>query len=233
MKRRSYSHSWPHLKLKIIGTYENFLGRGVIPKKYFLQYFPEDPVILEAGAHKGKDTLEMARLWPKGTIHAFEPVPHLYQTLIRKTKTFKNIHCYQVALGDTTGTQPMFISSGASDGSSSLLSPKGHLNYYPKVYFDEIIEVKTITLDDWAKENCITRIDFMWLDLQGLELNVLKSGRKILPTVRAIYSEVSGTELYEGQELYDQLNDWLCTEGFSIEREEIENGSGNVFFIRS
>ena len=81
MKRQIYSHWWPLIKLKIIGTYENFLGKGVLPKKYFLKFLPENPVILEAGAHKGKDTVEMAKLWPAGTIHAFEPVPSLFKKL--------------------------------------------------------------------------------------------------------------------------------------------------------
>ena len=68
MKRQIYSHWWLLIKLKIIGTYENFLGKCVLPKKYFLKFLPENPVILEAGAHKGKDTVEMARLWRGGTI---------------------------------------------------------------------------------------------------------------------------------------------------------------------
>jgi FkbM family methyltransferase len=181
MRRRFFLTYWPHLlKLKIVGTYENFIGKGVIPKKYFMQFFPKNPVILEAGAHKGKDTVEMARLWPHGKIHAFEPVPVLFEKLIKATKKFQNVYCYQLALSDNFGLQPMFISRGASDGSSSLLPPKEHLRSYPKVFFDEQVEVKITTLDNWAKENDIKNIDFMWLDLQGMELKVLKSGSTIL-----------------------------------------------------
>jgi len=68
-----------NLALKIRGTYQRLTGKGVIPKKYFRAFLPEKPVILEAGAHKGKDTVELAKIWPKGTIHAFEPVPTLFK----------------------------------------------------------------------------------------------------------------------------------------------------------
>ena len=232
MERKTYSHWLPLLKMKIIGTCDKFLGKGVLPKKYFIRFLPENPVILEAGAHIGKDTVEMARVWPAGTIHAFEPVPSLFKKLENGTKNLKNVHCYQLALGDKQGTEIMHISSGASDGSSSLLPPKDHLNVFPTVYFDEKLPVNTITLDGWAESNNIQKIDFMWLDLQGMELNVLKSGKNILRTVTAIYTEVSKIEAYKDQTLYADLFEWLSSNGFHIEREVVENGGGNVFFIR-
>jgi 2-O-methyltransferase len=233
MERRKYSHLWPFIKLKIIGTYENLLGKGVIPKEFFVQFLPDNPFILEAGAHKGKDTVEMAKIWPNGSIHAFEPVPHLFKLLENNTRNLKNVHCYQLALGDTKGSETLFVSSGASDGSSSLLPPKELLNNYPTVYFDTKVPVTTITLDEWARENGVTRIDFMWLDLQGMELKVLQSGSIILKTVKGIYSEVSSVEGYQGQSLYHELREWLEKEGFHVEREAVENGEGNVFFLRN
>jgi FkbM family methyltransferase len=219
-------------KLTFFGTINQIRGKGVIPKKYFIPYLPGSPAILEAGAHKGKDTVEMAKIWPAGSIHAFEPVPRLFNKLQKNTKNLKNVSCYPLALGDTRGREKMFISSGASDGSSSLLPPKEHLNIFPTVFFDEEFIVSTITLDEWATENCIEKIDFMWLDLQGMELMVLKSGVNILKSVKAIYTEVSSIEEYEGQTLYFDLKEWLFSNGFHIEREEVEKGGGNVFFIR-
>ena len=233
MERRKYSHLWPLIKLKIIGTYENFLGKGVIPKKFFVQFLPDNPVILEAGAHKGKDTVEMAKVWPRCIIHAFEPVPHIFKLLENNTRNLKNVHCYQLALGESKSSETLFVSSGASDGSSSLLRPKALLNNFPTVYFDKELLVNTITLDEWARDNGVIKIDLMWLDLQGMELKVLKSGSTILKTVKAIYSEVSSIEGYEGQNLYHELRAWLEKEGFHLEREAAENGEGNVFFLRN
>jgi 2-O-methyltransferase len=221
------------LTLKIVGTYHRIIGKGIIPKKFFKPFLPKNPIILEAGAHKGNDTLELAKLWPEGKIYAFEPVPTLFAKLKRKTRNFTNVFCYQLALGAKSGNDKMYLSTGASDGSSSLLPPKQLLTIFPTVYFDTKIQVEILTLDDWSKENDIKTIDFLWLDLQGMELKVLKSGRSILKTVKAIYSEVSSVEGYENQNLYSELRSWLENEGFHVEREAVENGEGNVFFLRN
>jgi len=222
-----------YLVLKIEGTYQRLTGKGVIPKKYFRSFLPKNPVILEAGAHKGSDTVELAKMWPEGTIHAFEPVPDLFKKLVKKTRNYDNVVCYQLALGNATGPDTMYISTGASDGSSSLLPPKKHLEIYPTIYFDDKIQVSIVTLDEWADKNNIKTVDFLWLDLQGMELKVLQSGCTILKTVKAIYSEVSSIEGYEHQNLYSELQDWLEKEGFHVEREAVENGEGNVFFLRN
>ena len=149
------------------------------------------------------------------------------------TSGYKNVSCYQLALGNVKGSDEMYISTGASDGSSSLLPPKKHLEIFPTVYFDDRIQVSIVTLDDWAREKGIQAIDFLWLDLQGMELKVLQSGCSILKTVKAIYSEVSSIEGYENQTFYNELRDWLEKEGFHVEREAVENGEGNVFFLRN
>ena len=52
-------------------------ARGVVPKGHIKLFAPDNPIVVEAGAHVGSDTIEMSKLWPGGTIHAFEPIPHL------------------------------------------------------------------------------------------------------------------------------------------------------------
>ena len=48
-----------------MGAYHKIIGKGVIPKKYFKSFLPENPIILEAGAHKGSDTVELAKICRK------------------------------------------------------------------------------------------------------------------------------------------------------------------------
>lgn len=60
-----------------------------------------------------------------------------------------------------------------------------------------------------GKENCVANIDFMWLDLQGMELMGLKSEVKILKSIKPIYTDVSRIEEYEGQTLYSDLKGWF------------------------
>jgi FkbM family methyltransferase len=207
--------------------------KEAIPKSLIATYLPSNPTIVEAGAHIGVDTAQMSKLWPKGTIHAFEPIPELFSQLQRNTSKRKNVCCYPMALGNQTGTAKIFVSSGRSDASSSLLPPKEHLTYHPDILFETEIQVPTITLDKWAEEQGINKIDFLWLDLQGYELAVLKAAPHVLETVQAIYTEVNLDDTYAGVSLYPEMRQWLEVRGFKVIREDLPwQDAGNVFFAK-
>lgn len=184
-------------------------------------YLPSNPTIIEAGAYDGTDSTFMARFWPAGTLHSFEPVPELYAKLSEKANLLPNIHTYQLALSDTISTATFYISElnsepGIPSQSSSLLEPKEHLTYAPHVLFTKAIPVKTITLDQWAQEQSISSVDFLWLDMQGSELNALMASPKIMKTVKAILTEVEFVEAYKGQYLYQDVKNWLELQGFRM-----------------
>ncbi|MEK6285218.1 MAG: FkbM family methyltransferase [Acidobacteriota bacterium] len=208
--------------------------KGVVSKQYIKRFIPDDPIIVEAGAHLGWDTIEMSTLWSKGIIHAFEPVPDLYGHLQENTNGLENVRLYPCALSDKTGIANLFVSSGSSDASSSLLRPKEHLSEHPTVYFEEAIDVPTITLNQWAKENRVEKVDLLWLDMQGYELAMLRASCELLRTVSAIYTEVSLKKLYEGTPLYSEVREWCEEQGFEVEREELAwADAGNVLFVRN
>jgi FkbM family methyltransferase len=209
--------------------------KGVINKEFIRQFLPPNPIIIDAGAHRGDDSIEFCQLIPSSEIHAFEPVPAIFDDLSRVTALYKQIKCYKLALSDRTGQQEMHISSGGSDASSSLLAPRDHLKDHPDTFFNEKIRVNTITLDDWAEENKILKVDFLWLDMQGFELGVLKASTKIFPKVAAIHIEVSTKQTYENVPHYDEVKAWMESNGFIARLEEIPRGwdMGNVLFIRN
>jgi 2-O-methyltransferase len=201
-------------------------------KAYIRQFLPEKAVIVEAGAHIGTDTVDMATQWPDVTIHAFEPLPAMYKILIENTRRFPNIICYPFALSQANGTATFHVSTGASDASSSLLAPKEHLKSFPTVSFEKKIKVQTITLDTWAKQNKIKKIDFMWLDMQGMESKVLKASKAVLPTVKLIYTEVSLKELYAGVDVYPAFKVWMFSQGFYPKLERLDGKDcGDVLFM--
>jgi len=185
------------------------------------QYLPVDPVIIEAGAFKGEDSLRMAKKWKKGKIHSFEPIPDVYTRLKNNTQPYKNIQTYQLAIGQTVGVVQMHVSELSAQpeksfGSSSLLPPMDHLKHAPHVKFPRTVEVKSSTFDTWANENSISHVDFMWLDMQGYELNALKASPKILDTVKVLLTEISFSEVYEGQHQFAEVKEWLENKGFVL-----------------
>jgi len=83
------------------------------------------------------------------------------------------------------------------------------------------------------KTNKIEKVDFLWLDLQGFELNVLKESVEIISKTSTIYTEVSIIENYSNSALYPQLKDFLENAGFKAKKEKIAwSDGGNVLFIR-
>lgn len=206
-----------------------------INKVYIKRYLPNNPVIIDAGANNGGDSIEMARLYrSRAKIHAFEPLPAAFQELQRNIRRYKNIKAYRLALSNKNGEQELYVSSGASTGSSSLLKPDTHLQDHPDVLFQETIKVKSVTLDEWAKQNDINSVDFLWFDLQGFELEILKESKIIFPTVKAVHMEVSTKNTYEGVTLYPETKLWMEKNGFYLDIEAIPEGwdMGNVLFIR-
>lgn len=202
-------------------------------------YLPKNPIILEAGSYDGSDTLELLKFFHRATIHSFEPIPYLYNSLCQKAKAHSGkIFTYPQALSDSIGVAKMYVSEesyapGIPSMSSSLLAPKEHLNYSSTLFKGEI-EVETITIDAWAKQNGIERIDFMWLDMQGYELNALKASPEILKTVKAILIEVEFVEAYAGQYLYKDVKAFLESQGFTMIAENFGTISwfGDALFVR-
>jgi 2-O-methyltransferase len=191
------------------------------------------PTIVEAGAHSGLDTAHLSRMFSHGTVHAFEPVPALFARLGRRTRGMANVRTYNAALSARSGRAPLHVSGGRSDGSSSLLRPSGHLEIHPRVTFAGSVEVGCVRLDDWASENDIEKVDLLWLDLQGLEFEVLAASSRVLPTVKAIYTEVSFREMYEGSRLYPEYRTWLESRGFRVVDEDLRWADmGNVLLVR-
>ena len=209
--------------------------RFAISKSALKKYLPDNAVMIDCGAHTGADSIELAKVFPKATIHSFEPLPSLFNTLSTNAAHYKNIKCYQLALSNSNSNATMFVSSGGSDASSSLLEPRDHLTDHPSVYFKNSIQVKALTLDQWAENNKIKNIDFLWLDMQGFEYEMLCKSTVILPKVKAIFTEVSTKESYNDVLLYQDFKNWLSKNGFYVAKELIPPGAdmGNVLFVRN
>lgn len=206
-----------------------------ISKNLIKKHLPQNPVIIDCGAHVGADSIELSKILPKSKIYSFEPVPTIFKSLKNSTKNYNNIECFQIALSDKDGEAHFFVSSGESDASSSLMNPTGHKEFHPDVNFNEEILVQTMSLDSWAEKKNIKKVDFLWLDMQGYELNMLKASKYILRTVSVIHTEVSISNTYEGVVLYPEYRLWLESQGFKVAVEAIPKNSdmGNVLFIRA
>lgn len=184
------------------------------------EYLPNKGIFLEAGSFDGKDTLQLAKHFPQATIHSFEPVPEIYTQLKKNTYGLPQVITYPLALSDHSGTAPFYLAThpkrpGKICQAGSLHEPKERLAHSPITY-PQITRVSTITLNDWATQHAITRVDFIWLDLQGHELAVLKAASSLLRTVTALYVEVNFIAAYNGQPLAQEVHKWIESHGFAL-----------------
>jgi FkbM family methyltransferase len=201
---------------------------------------PQSPTILEAGAFDGKDTLFLHSAWPDSTIHAFEPVAEIYERLVERTKPYPAIHTYPLALAQSSGTQEFFIAEkpenpGVASQAGSLLKPKERLRF-SSIHYPKMIQVSTITLDEWQKKYQINAVDFIWLDVQGMALPILEHAKTLLPSVKALWIEVEFIEAYEGQKQYQDVVRFLQEEGFEIMAQDFTDTDqwffGNVLALK-
>lgn len=213
------------------------LHRDKIAYDVVARYLPADPVIVEAGAHDGTSTVEMANYWPRATIHAFEPVPSAAVEVRRKVAMFGDrVHCHQLALGAGEAVMEMYLSGDGSAGacqSSSLLPPtSAQMLEFPAIPFRTTEQVDVTSLDVWATQRGVASVDFMWLDMQGYELVALTGATRLLPNVSAVHMEVCNVELYEGAPLYPAVKRAMADWGFTPVIEAFFRVSGNVLFVR-
>ena len=201
------------------------------------RFIPADPVIVEAGAHDGTNTVEMAEFWPRATIHTFEPVPSAAAAVVKRISRYgSRVQCHAVGLGPRDGEIEMHVSGDGTFGScqsSSMLPPTAmQLREFPDIAFGIKQMVPMHTMNSWAKTTNVPQVDFMWLDMQGYELQALEGAADVLKSVSAIHLEVSNVRLYEGAPLYSEVRARMADWGFVPTIEAFFRVSGNVLFVR-
>jgi len=185
-----------------------------ITKEFICQLVSKpNPTILEIGCHDGSTTLWFLEIFDSPRVFCFEPDPRAASCFKQKIGNRPEVNFYEYAISDKNGEETFYMSSGQEsammpqgwDCSGSIRKPKNHLKVHPWCKFEKTMIVKTKTLDTWCREKAINRIDFIWMDVQGAEIDVIRGGRNALKNTRYLYTEYSNKELYQGQLSLKQL----------------------------
>ena len=160
--------------------------------------------IVHIGAHYGEEIQEYVNNGIQN-ITLFEPLSNNFDVLAeRLQKINANIQGHQVALGSKKGNATMYLSSNQGE-SSSILKPKEHLEQHPDITFNDTEEVEVDLLDNYE----VHEANFINIDVQGYELEVFKGAVKTLKVIDYIYCEVNRGEMYEGNPLIEDLDEFL------------------------
>lgn len=176
---------------------------------------------LDIGARGGfsNDLLPIA-----STINAIgvEPDNEECEILNEKFKNnnfpWKNLCFIPIALAGTDGTKSLNLYQHR--GCSSLLDVNYGLadaffrgDYYK---LDKTVQIQTTSLDKAAELYNFKNTSFLKIDIQGMELEVLKSGPNFLNNLMAIRIEVSFVPIYKNQPLFTDICAFLNDKGFQI-----------------
>lgn len=192
-----------------------------------------DFTIIDGGAWVGNTSKSYSDIFVGGRIFAFEPFPDSYKKLASNTGKFDNITTIEQALAAKTGE--VKFHSNRNETTNSLLSST--LGTDSKDYMretDNVINVSTISLDDFCNQNDLSEIDFLKMDLQGAELEALKGAQKLLKQgkIKCIYSEIWFQQQYQDCPFYFEIAEYLNKFGFVTYRmfDLVVSEDGNLMW---
>ena len=195
---------------------ENFLKL----KRKFDEYLKFE--IVEIGAHPHGAQQErfhtLLDFFPDSKIHAFEIDE---EECIKLNKIAKDgLKFYPYALGDKEEKRKLYETNHPM--CSSLYEPNEKLlklfNNLSVAYLKKITEINTISLDAFTKREKIESIDFIKMDIQGAELDVLRGAERNLENVLTIVSEVEFLPIYNEQPLFGDVCSFLSSKNIMFHK---------------
>jgi len=132
-----------------------------------------DPVVLDIGANIGNHSLAFATV--ASQVHAFEPLPHIFQLLQDNINTnqLTNVTAHQVALSDQGGEDTLYMVLKGNFGASS---------FDKRTEGVEPVQVSKVTGDQYLEGLTLPKLDLIKIDVEAHEVFVLRGLRHTLET---------------------------------------------------
>lgn len=141
-----------------------------------LNHLPRNPVFLDVGSYFGYYALMVARHAPGASrVFALEPVPSNFALLEHNIhlNQMSNVTALPLAASDRVGEADLVLPPAANLGS-------GHLSLAAAFPDAMVQRVRTVTLDAFVRDQELDTVDFIKLDVEGVELAVLRGARETL-----------------------------------------------------
>lgn len=150
-------------------------------------------------------------------VYGFDPDTEECNSLSRRYQS-NSVSIVPVALAECDGTRTLHVTQ--EPACSSLLRPDPKLTeVYPALRCARqvsSIEIETTSLDAWARKSGVPCIDFIKIDTQGSELEILKGATITLQGVRCLEVEVEFNPIYLDQPLFSDVDQFLRKAGFVL-----------------
>lgn len=171
---------------------------------------PSEPqVIFDLGANIGIASLFLASVCPGARICGFEPVPGHFELCRRNYLNLQRAQAFNCAVGRSSGSQTFEFSQSDIRG--------GHLAGDKTRQADagtSTFAVEVWSLEDLVRKKNLPPPDFLKIDVEGAELEVLEGLGAPGESVKYIHLETHSVELKE------QCLRWLLLKNFEIAAKE-------------
>jgi FkbM family methyltransferase len=196
---------------------------------------------IDVGSRNG--VIELAALAEFVDAYGFEPNPDEYRKLMAGTTDasivgqvsppYRSLRFSPLAVGDAPGHTRFFVTRGP--GAAGLLEPNPEVlrqirwkgREFAGSFAEEVftvqreIEVEVVTLRDFARDAGIDHVDYLKIDVEGSEYEVLVGADDLLRRTGVVKVEVCFVEFRHGQRLFSDIDLYLRARGFDLLRYEI------------
>jgi FkbM family methyltransferase len=153
--------------------------------KFVQRFVKPSMVCFDIGANQGFYTVLLSKMvGSQGKVFAFEPVTTEFRKLSRNlqiNRCSSMVALEKVGVSSYEGVADMFVCLNGHGSRSSMRPPP------QEVKARTLIEkVSVTTLDSFVHTRNIERIDFIKIDAEGSEKDVLHGGRNVLNTLRPV-----------------------------------------------
>jgi len=193
-------------------------------------------VWIDVGAHEGESTFPYAAADPSLLVYAFEPNLRAAARVMGK---LRNYVVLPIAVAERDGSAELNLN--AYEQSSSLLpaDADGVKSWVTEAHFEVIgsVLVPTMRLDTFMTALGLENVDFLKVDAQGLDLEVVRSAGDRLNDIARVQLEATTAPYrqYEGAPGKSVIVDFMESKGFRLGREESQSHGqeANLTFLRS
>lgn len=201
-----------------INTHPNAVNDGTAMSLYIklvensCDFTPSN--IFEIGANYGQDAefLRAGFHLDRGAVYIFEPHPQIFS----EVQSMYGFNSFDLAVSNKNGDAKFnainiecneYNNSGISSLKTGLTTNKNN--------FIEV-NVEMIRMDKFIQKNKIENIDFLKIDVEGMNYEVLEGFGDELTRVKAIQIEGEYKQYWEGQKLYNDIEEYLKKNGFLL-----------------
>jgi len=191
-----------HLDLRQLLDFEYVLGTyDKVELEFLVDACGEDGHFLDIGANQGFYSLFVSARRPRTKILAFEPDAYSLRKLRRNIAAngFENIVVCPYALSDTEERRVLHLEQGRNRGASSLIPAMARTEGA-----ESRVEVPCVSLMSALRENGVSRVRALKIDVEGAEYPVLRS-----------FFEQAPRELFPGAVVVEALGDRIAKVGGS------------------